>query len=318
MQTVYSKPKLLAVERLHLTRALQMSEELQNDLIDTVVEPEQPVTAIVNQSTGSDLASDSGDSHEQKQPVVEKEAPFSDGAQIAINKQHKKYRTEKREKEALQSQLDAIAAKERDALAETHAKELVFPPAPVFPDDEFADNYPELLAQYHADVAAQPAKVAAYAEAFQAKATYTANQNVITQQSEYQQQQKLQEQNEKAGELFNDHRERAKNAKIGISEIEYAERVVMSSGMDVELQRHVLAMPDSHLVMKHLAGSSEDLANLVSNPWQVGIILSDISEKAKSLQPATTNTPEPVVRLSGSGADPSKGKYPNSSGAKFY
>ena len=297
-----------------------MSEELQNDTVEVEIsgntELKTTETVIENQN-GAELATDSGTGHEQKQNVDVTKVEISEGAQAAINKKHWEFKEQERKTQDLQNQLDEIAKKDADKLATTYANDPVQPKVPTYPTDEFADNFDEQVAQYRKDIEALPEKLTAYNQELQVRANYNAGQNAITQQAEDQQLHQQQEANLKFSKAVSVHKERASRLNIGDTEMQYAEQALMNSGADIGLINEILTKEDSPLIMKHLAANPTDMLSLVSNPYQVGVVLKEISDKAKTLQPAITNTPEPVETLSGGGVDPNANEYPNSDGATF-
>lgn len=295
-----------------------MSEELQNETTANV----EPV--IEDQAIGAELATASESEHEQL-PKVElsaedKAAKAQKATEKVINEKTFKYHEEKRKNEALQGQLDEISRKEQEQLADTFKVDPLMPVVPVFPTtDTFDDNYESDMSKYHADIAKYNTDMPVYHQKVQEKANFVATQTALSNQTLLQQQTEQLASQQAAQKTIIEHNARAKALNISETEMIQAENVLMNSGLSQELQLHIAKNENSPLIIKHLAENSAELFSLMSaSVYSVDGILSKIATDSKALQPNTTTTPAPVNQLPGSGAVIKNGKFPNSSGAKFY
>ena len=291
-----------------------MSEELQSGEALPEVSAEQ---LSADQNTGAELAPASDGQHESNAPVVDEatkdaEAKAAEHAatQKAINKKHFEGQQFKRERDALQAQVDETNRKSQESLAQSFANN---PVMPVYPDDQFADDFEAKVAQYHQDMPE-------YNKKLQAKATFDANQNLADQQQQYQQQQAATAQQAEQQKTVTEHNARAAALNIDPVEMQAAQNAVISYGIPDACLMHLVNNSDSPLLFKHLAANPQqgfELAQMAqTNPYGVDTLLNNIVAQSKELKPKQVNAPAPIEQIKGSGAE-KPNKYKHSAGAKF-
>ena len=269
-----------------------MSDDLQADVQD-----DQPIEDIQNEevqasetvNSGADLEPDSDDAHEQTQ---------QDGAQAAINKQHKKYREEERRANELAEQNRQL----QEQLLQHQPAEPSIPKAP----DPFDDNYELLIHERD--------------KAIEAKAAYDANQNLINQQRQYQAQQQQQQQQAEITTKLETYTSRAKAAGISEAKLQEAGNTVATFGISDNVVMAILDDQDGPLITQYLAGNPMEADSLrhMTDYQAAMFIHNKVRPQAAKFKPKTTNAPSPANRLQGNGVDPDNGKYKNLKGAKIY
>ena len=254
--------------------------------------------------TGSELATDSVEQHEEKAPVDEAAAKSAAKAveakkltQDIINKKHFEAKQFERERDNARAEIAEFKKAHREAEAVKAGQ------IPDFPD-QLDDNFPEKLAAYNEAIAGQATfkeQQANYAQ------TQQNQQLAAQQQADAAMQASMVSYNAKAVELG-----------INAAELQTAGSIVGNYGFSQETIGHILAHPNGPLITKHLAGDVADGMKLTNmSDHEQGAFIETLSAKAELLKPKPSNTPDPVDNLSGNGAQPDLGKFPNSRGATF-
>lgn len=288
-----------------------MSDELQNG--DAV--PETVVQAPAeNQNIGAELATASEGQHESKPPVDDaavKAAAAQEAIQQTINKKHGQFKQAERERDLLQGQLDTIEREKQETLAQSMANA---PVIPVYPTDEFADDYEAKVSKFNQDISAYQVKV-------QEKAEFDANQGVLAQQQQYNQQQATIAQQAETQKIANEHGARSLALNINPAEMQIAQNTVFSYGITDTCLMHMASHADSPLLFKELAANPQrgfELAAMSqTNTFGVDTLLATIATAAKELQPKQVTAPAPIEQIKGQGAEVKNDLYPHSAGATF-
>lgn len=252
-----------------------MSEELQTtESLDTVFQEE-----IVNDDTGgtgetgSELAADSGETHEQ----INQES-----VNQAINKQHAKYKDEERKRKAAEAQNQELLERlEKLEMAE----EPIVPPIPDVYDDDFE------------------AKVKERDKALLAKAGYDAEQKakadaVASKQAEAQQAKQAEMQKHIDG-----YNQRSSDLGFDPNEVNKAGQKLVDAGITAELATFILQDSDGPLITQYLSANPMELTDLIEmSPMMAGVTINSIvRDKAQAFKLKKTNAPDPVERISGMG-----------------
>jgi len=244
-----------------------MSDELQTEVID---QPE------VNQELQSDTATDTGENQEQKTAPI-------DAKQRAINVQAMEARTQRREKEALQKQLDELKANQ---------------PQQTRPEDPAViDRYDD---DYEVKTAARDKVIREQAAFDSAQAVHQQQKQAVLQQKQIQQQQVL-------AESIQSYTDRAVTLGVGKQDLQAAGNTINQFGLDMQLQQHILGDEQGPLIAKYLADNPQEMLNLSAlTPMQAAVMIeSQIKPKATATGKQTL-APEPTELLQGGGAPPGK------------
>jgi hypothetical protein len=294
-----------------------MSEDtqLQNDAAEAEVNLNQAEIAEPEKGTG--LAPEKSEAEHKEKPQVDdaeaeaaaQKAKAQEGIQKAINKSHREAREAERKTAELQTKLDEIETEKQEKLAASVAN---IPDLPVYPSEPFDANYAEQVANYNQAIIDRDAKI-------QAKATFDANQNILTQQTQYQQQQQAQVKANEMAELSNSFFGNARDTGATDTEINSVINLLNNAGMTGDLGAAIMTdKTDGYFIAKHLAENLVEVHELMAiNPIMAGAKLAEIKAKASALKPNTTQTPKPTQDIKGAGAKTDLNKYPNSDGAKF-
>ena len=270
-----------------------MSEELQNDSLESEVNPE----VIEDQSsTEVELATTSEGEHEQN-TQVDDEAAKQEAINKAINKKHFEAQQAKRDLEAANTRIQEFENRQREEMA---AQVGNIPPMP----DAFDDDY--------------EAKMAERDEALIKQAEFNHAQSAYNNQLQIQQQQQQAQQAQELQGTIQKYQDRTKELGIDPNELQAAGNAVLQYGISDGLTMHILGDSDGPLITKYLAANPTELATLSGmNDFQAAVHIESVKAKAAALKPKTSRAPAPAQNLRGNGVDPNSGKYQNIKGATF-
>lgn len=257
--------------------------ELQTDQVSyETAEPEQQA------DTGAELATDSGENHEQNQSNEKVKVEFSPEQQEifdrAVKKQHSKFRDAERAQLDTQTQLQAT----QDQLNSLQANQ----PQTVIPDmpDSFDDDF--------------ESRVAARDQAIAEKARFDEHQNIALQAQRTAQNEAIHAQQVQA--LENEKTLIANSVKAGITEedLTAASAIVGSYQLDQAVVQGLMTDKDGGLIISYLASNPLELDSLrgMDVYSQVNYLNNTVRSKASALRPQTSNAPDPAKQLSGAGA----------------
>lgn len=269
--------------------------ELQNE----AVEPESILSDDhSNEETpveSAELATASEAEHEE-QPQVDEQAKAQEAINKAINKKHFEAKEAERRAEEAERQLQEFQRKEQERMAAQYAD---IPPIP----DAFDDDY--------------DAKIKARDEALLAKARFDAQQQTLQQQEQARQQQAQADKARQFQEKAASYSKKALELGIKQEELQAAGNTVANYGLEDGLVLHILSDEDGPLITKHLAANPQEGYELAqTSPYEVGLKLASIKEKAKALKPKKSNTPPPTEKVEGSAVTPDD-SYAHIKGASF-
>lgn len=252
---------------------------------EAVIETEHQDLEETVQENDSPTASDSGENHEEK-------VEFNEAQQKVVNdiaaKKAFEVREGKRANEDLQRQLSELQAK-----------------MPV----EQAPNIPEMPDQYDEDF---DTKMAQRDEALKASERFDARTDFQQQQVQFQEQQRQQVQLEEQNKLVGEYSDRAQKLGVTDTELKVAGNIVAQYGINDQVTAHILNDDNGPLITKYLSQNPQAM-DIIRNSPPISAALyieSQIKPQAIKLKPQTTNAPEPVDTLQGSGVSPSQGGPP--------
>lgn len=214
----------------------------------------------------------------EKAPEVEEDDPKR--FQERINKKHYELMQERREREQLQQELERYRQQQA-------------PQRPAIPakPEPFDDDYDQKLEQW--------------AKAHREAAEYDAQQKLRGQLEQWQQQQRLQEQQRENAEVQKVYADRASKYGLSGEDVLREAQFVGSFGLGQELAAAILKNEHGPLITRHLANNPADIERLRSDPYSA---FAEIKAKAAaSIQKPKPNPPDPVEPLKGSGARPDDG-----------
>ena len=272
-----------------------MSEELQNEesteFTQDLIELSEPVS---ENPEGTELATDTGDNQENKQ--VDDEAAKEAKRQAAFNKQYGEKKQAERERDALQAKLDEV----------NKASTPPPPQAGQFPNEfdyDTTGDFEQAKLDYHNNV--------------QATSDYNARINIQNEQAQNAQIAAQQQQQDDDNKLALNLITEAKVNNISEEEVQQHAQAVINYGVQVDTFRAIVSDKDGSLMLKHLAGNSQEVATLNSMSLidQGAYIANVLKPKAVELKPTTTSTPNPPTKIEGGGADPDANRFPLTGGA---
>ncbi len=254
---------------------LQTADAIEGTL--EVAETEEQQTGTVE--SGSELAPDSGESREEKDPAI----VAQEIAQKAINKQHAKYREEERKRKEAESRIQAMEQKLQKF--ETSKPEPTVPPIP----DPYEDDYEE--------------KVKARDIAIKERARFERDQEFKTEQETKLAEEKQTLEQKKAQEQSQRFEKRTAEIGLDAETVSKAVKAVVDYGVNQDIAQFLLSDDDGPAMVAYLAGNPIELSELNEmSPMQAAIKLnSEVREKAGSVRPKQSNAPDPAITLSGNG-----------------
>lgn len=253
-----------------MTEELQTTEEPEVIVQDEVTEGDDAGTG----ETGSELATDSGENHEEiNQEKINQ----------AINKQHAKYREEERKRKEAETRAQELEEKLKSIEADKPAP--VVPPIPDPYDDEFE------------------AKVKARDDALLAKAKYDAEQALKAEAEQRKQKEAEETKQAEIKKQIEGYNKRTSELGLKTEDVNKAGQVLVDYGINPELAMFILQDEDGPLITKHLAANPVELSEIIAmSPINAAVkINSVIRTKAASLKPKQTNAPDPTVKLRNQG-----------------
>ena len=262
--------------------------ELQND--EYVEETESIDAQVEKIEESADLATASDGEHEEKPDDGEQKQVNQGAVNDAISKQHRKYQEEKRRADAAEQRLAEMQPKPQ-------APALIDAPDPF--DDDYAD------------------KQAAYIESIRQQAVFENNQQLSEQLTQNQQATTQREQQASENAEIQTYVNNAKSMNISIEQLEQAGQVVGNYGIGKDVQMFIVNDEQGPLITQHLAVNHAD-AEAIANmpPMQAAMYIErTIKPKVAALKPKTTNTPDPVTRVTGGAKQPDGYRYLD--GAEF-
>lgn len=269
--------------------------ELQNESVEApVINESQFDTDLTgeqeaeNLETGAELATDSGDQHEESgRADVDKEA-----VNKVINKKHFEAKQAQREAEEYKRKFEELQASQQV----TPQKSAV-PPMP----DAFDDDYDTKIANRDR-VLIQNAQIEA-ANQYQSNVEQQAQQQRLAQQQ--------QDFMSKAEKYSN----RASELGVSKEELKTTGELLVNYGTNDVLADAILSDDQGPLISRYLASNPMELDKLnnsvLSNPILAGAVFNEVKAKAANLKPKTTNTPAPAARVDGGAVNNEAGNHPH-------
>ncbi len=280
-----------------------MSDTPQNGEVSTGTSTEVTTgkvnTEVVTTTEINDSAVDSGTTSQvQAESKEQVDELAKQKANDAWNKQYGQLKQAERDNASKDLELEQFRAAERERQAAAVGD---IPPMPDAFDDDF-DN-----------------KVKSRDEAITAQATYAANNAAYLQSQQFQQQQTAQTQQAVMNKLSDGFYSNATTGGASNEEVNLVVNTLNTMNPSQDLSVAIMSdASDGYVIAKYLAGNPMEMHELnTMNPVMAGAKLAEIKLKASALKPTQTETPQPVDQLSGAGAKPDTGKYPNSGGATF-
>jgi len=267
-----------------MSEELQTTEALETIVQDDVVEN----TEVGTGETGSELAADSGEAHEQiNQEKVNQ----------AINKQHAKFREEERKRKEAEAENQKLL--EQLKSIEANKPKPVVPPIP----DPYDDDY--------------EAKVKERDDALLAKAKHDAIEASKAEAEKERQQKALEAQQAETQKHINSYEKRSVEIGLDSNEVNKAGQVLVDYGINSDLAMFILQDKDGPLITQHLAANPAELSELLEmSPMMAAVTINSVVRpKAEALKPKPSKAPDPVKGLSGLG--PGETVPASIKGAKF-
>lgn len=266
------------------------NEDLQDDFVEDA-EFEEVEESAESETPTSDLATDSDEQHEENAQKINQDA-----VNEAINKQHRKYQEEKRQRLELEKRL---AEFEKQSGQQPQLEEV--PPIPDYYDDDY------------------DAKLKRRDEIIQRNAQAVAQQQWLQQQKQAQDYQQQQQRQAELTQKVEAYAGRAKKLGVDRAELQNAGELIASYGLNEEVTLAILEDEQGPLITKYLASNPLELSSVVGmTPLQAVLhIERHVKSKAAGLKPRTSNTPPPADRLNSGRADPEAGQLKYAKGGKF-
>ena len=272
--------------------------ELQTDDNATPEVVEHQTTETV-ETSGSDLATDSQGQGEQSGQDSDAEQ-----TQKAINKKHFQFKEEQRRANSLQNELDSIKQTQEQEQLNQQA-----PAIPSIPDRYEFDSDEE----FNREIATRDAAIRQSAE-------FESQKKMYQNQQQAQQAQAQAEQQRVASEIVAKFNTNAAAQGISMDEVSKISETLGMAGLSAnpELAAHIMSQEDGPVMAKYLAANPLEMESLLqANPYQVGTVLSSVSQKAAALKPKQSQAPDPVGTLSGNGANPDAVRHPELEGVVY-
>ena len=213
----------------------------------------------------------------------EKQDKSDDGAQAAINKQHRKYRNEERKR--IDAEKETKTLKDKLAAIEAEQDDVVIPPVP----DPFDEDY--------------EAKIQTRDAAIRKRADLDAQATVKKDQGESRKEAANLAEQKRIATAVNQYEARAVQFGLNVEEVKKAGDTVIDYGITGDLAMYLLEDKDGPLITNYLASNPlelDDLRNMSTIDAAIKMN-STIREKAVLLKPKPTNTPDPADILDGGG-----------------
>jgi len=255
---------------------------------------------IVNPVDGSELAAEQNNAESQETEVQSEEEVQKAKNQAAWNKTYG-------EKKQLERDLNAERAKTAAFEAQKlEAQRLSVSNIPDMPSDPYDENYQEDLAKWQTAV--------------REKAAFDANQNILVQNQQAQQQQAQYAQQQETFKTQQNFLDNAKEQGVNDQEMSGLLNTISNyGGVGVENSAFIMQDQDSAVIVKYLAANPQEIATMQQmNGYSLANhINQNIRAKAQALKPKTSSTPPPSTDVHGSGVDPEGGKYPHLKGTIY-
>lgn len=266
------------------------NDDLQDDFVEDA-EFEEVEESAESEIATSELATDSDEQHEENAQKINQDA-----VNEAINKQHRKYQEEKRQRQELEKRL---AEYEKQSGQQSQLEEV--PPIPDYYDDDY------------------DAKLKRRDEIIQRNAQAVAQQQWLQQQKQAQEYQQQQQRQAELTQKVETYAGRAKKLGVDRAELQNAGELIASYGLNEEVTLAILEDDQGPLITKYLASNPMELSSVVGmTPLQAVLYIErNVKSKAAGLKPRTSNTPPPADRLNSGRADPEAGQLKYAKGGKF-
>lgn len=270
-----------------------MSEELQNDIVEEVIETNETET-IENPETGSELATETETTEQTQVSEEEKKAK----AQAAFNANYGKMKQAERDRDAAMADAEQLRQAQHQ------------PPPNI---GEFPNEY-----DYDTPEEFQDAKNS-FIGNVRANASYETQQKAFQdQQAQALQAAQLQQQQE-ITEKVQTFMQSAKTLGVSDDEVSQYANAVIGYGIRDDFRIALLGHPDGVLMFKHLSGNPQELAQANSMDLiSLGSYIDNtLKAKAVALRPKTSSAPPPAQTINGAGVDPDNGKYKHLRGVTY-
>ena len=263
-----------------MTEELDVSNDV-DEVVEAEVEAQEPLSGESPEESG-----DTGDNQESN----ESKPLFSEEGQKVFNAKMAEAKRQTRE-------LEAEKQKYADQLQQMQSQ---------LPQNQ-RPSVPELPDRYDFDSDEDYRQASATRDAKMRELVNFETQERFKQvQAQRQQEQGQRAAQEQMKTTLTEFQQNAVKVGIESSELNQNIETVNSYGIDQNLGIHIMSRPDGPLITKYLAANPGELDRLnQSDPYTAAsIVATEIAQKAANLKPRTTNAPDPLSPLRGSGSTP--------------